>query len=35
MTYDGGLNNMGVIFEFDPATDIYTKKLICRCCEWK
>jgi len=27
MTYQGGANNMGVLFEYDPATDTYTKKL--------
>jgi uncharacterized repeat protein (TIGR03803 family) len=27
MTYDGGSNNMGVIFEFDPSTNTYTKKI--------
>jgi len=26
MTNEGGTNNVGVIFEFDPATDTYTKK---------
>lgn len=26
LTYYGGLNNKGVIFEFDPTTDVYTKK---------
>jgi len=27
MTKQGGVNNMGVLFEYNPATDIYTKKL--------
>ena len=27
MTYDGGSNDAGVIFSFDPATSIYTKLL--------
>ena len=27
MTHDGGTNNMGVLFEYDPATDTFTKKL--------
>lgn len=27
MTYQGGANNIGVMFEFDPATNTYTKKL--------
>ena len=27
MTYQGGANNYGVLFEFDPATGIYTKKI--------
>jgi uncharacterized repeat protein (TIGR03803 family) len=27
MTEDGGTNNVGVIFQYDPATSIYTKKL--------
>ena len=27
MTLYGGTNNFGILFEFDPATDIYTKKL--------
>jgi uncharacterized repeat protein (TIGR03803 family) len=27
MTTDGGINNYGVLFEWDPATDTYTKKL--------
>ncbi len=27
MTYLGGANNYGVLFEYDPATDIYAKKL--------
>jgi hypothetical protein len=26
LTRDGGVNNLGVIFEWDPATNIYTKK---------
>jgi uncharacterized repeat protein (TIGR03803 family) len=26
MTYQGGVNNMGVLFQFDPTTYIYTKK---------
>ena len=28
MTYSGGLNNQGVLFQYDPITDIYVKKLI-------
>ncbi len=27
MTFSGGLNNFGVLFEFDPLTNIYTKKI--------
>ncbi|MBO3116592.1 BspA family leucine-rich repeat surface protein, partial [Winogradskyella sp. DF17] len=27
MTNEGGSNNLGVLFEFDPATNTYTKKL--------
>ncbi len=27
MTYSGGVNSRGVIFEWDPATNIYTKKI--------
>ncbi|MES2592541.1 MAG: choice-of-anchor tandem repeat GloVer-containing protein [Bacteroidota bacterium] len=27
MTYQGGANNVGVIFQYDPATNIYTKKI--------
>ncbi len=27
MTYSGGLNNYGVLFEWDPSTGIYVKKL--------
>ena len=27
MTYDGGSNDYGVLFEYDPATNIYVKKL--------
>jgi uncharacterized repeat protein (TIGR03803 family) len=27
MTYDGGLNSFGVLFEFDPATETFMKKL--------
>ncbi len=27
MTYEGGTNNYGVLFEYDAATSIYTKKL--------
>ncbi len=27
MTYTGGTNSVGVIFEWDPATNIYTKKI--------
>ena len=26
MTYRGGVNNMGVLFQYDPTTNIYTKK---------
>jgi uncharacterized repeat protein (TIGR03803 family) len=27
MTYSGGTNNYGVLFEYDPDTDVYTKKM--------
>jgi uncharacterized repeat protein (TIGR03803 family) len=27
MTYDGGVNKLGVIFEYNPVSNIYTKKL--------
>ena len=27
MTLSGGVNNLGVLFEWDPATNIYTKKI--------
>jgi uncharacterized repeat protein (TIGR03803 family) len=27
MTYDGGANNQGVLFQYDPATSAYSKKL--------
>ncbi len=27
MTYDGGTNNAGVLFQYDPATSTFTKKL--------
>jgi uncharacterized repeat protein (TIGR03803 family) len=27
MTEDGGSNNIGVIFQFDPLTSTYTKKI--------
>jgi uncharacterized repeat protein (TIGR03803 family) len=27
MTYSGGINNYGVLFEYDPITSIFTKKL--------
>ena len=27
MTYSGGTNNDGVIFEYDPVTNVYTKKI--------
>ncbi|MCE3228112.1 MAG: C-terminal target protein [Bacteroidetes bacterium] len=26
LTYTGGINNHGVLFEFDPSNDVYTKK---------
>ena len=27
MTYDGGASNVGIIFQYDPATSTYTKKI--------